>query len=363
MATTRLLNMKKDYYKILEVDKNASPEDIKKAFRKLAQKYHPDKQTGDEKKFKEISEAYSVLSDEKRRAEYNAYGRVFGGNADSQSGQANGFDGFDFSGFQNGSVEFDLGDIFGDFFGGGRRKQSRGSDISIDIEISFKESVFGVTRSVTLAKASSCSSCEGSGAKAGSAMIACETCSGAGVIHESKKTVFGVFSATRPCSTCAGRGTRPEKLCDECKGEGVKHKQEKIDIHIPAGINNGEMIRLTGSGEAIKAGTPGDLYIKIHVKQDLEYKKEGANIIKDISVKLTDAITGATYTVETLDGNIAVKIPPGVSFNEMLRVKGKGVVLGPSKRGDLLLRVKIQIPEKLSRKSRSLIEELKKEGI
>jgi molecular chaperone DnaJ len=143
----------------------------------------------------------------------------------------------------------------------------------------------------------------------------------------------------------------------------VLYKQEKIDIHVPAGINNGEMIRMSGFGEAIKAGTPGDLYVKIHVKQDAEYKKEGAHIIKDLNVKLTDAITGATYTVETLDGNIAVKIPPGVSFNELLRVKGKGVVLSASKRGDLLLRIKIGIPEKLSRKSRALIEELKKEGI
>lgn len=354
--------MKKDYYKILEVEKNASQEEIKKAFRKLAQKYHPDKQTGDEKKFKEISEAYSVLSDEKRRAEYNAYGRVFGGN-DTQGGNAQGFDGFDFSGFQNGSVEFDLGDIFGDFFTGGKRRQSRGSDISIDLEISFKESVFGVTRSVTLSKTSTCSTCSGSGAKVGSAMIACTTCSGAGVIHESKNTMFGVFSATRPCNACGGKGTKPEHVCETCKGEGVMHKQEKIDIHIPAGINNGEMIRLTGYGEAIKNGTSGDLYVKIHVKQDAEYKKEGADIIKNLNVKLTDAIMGATYTVETLDGNIAVKIPPGVSFNELLKVKGKGVVQSASKRGDLLLRIKISIPEKLSRKSRSLIEELKKEGI
>ncbi len=362
MEKTKPRNMKKDYYKILEVEKNATQEEIKKAFRKLAQKYHPDKQTGDEKKFKEISEAYSVLSDEKRRAEYNAYGRVFGGNS-AQGNNNQGFDGFDFSGFQNGSVEFDLGDIFGDFFGGGKRRQSRGSDVSVDIEVSFKESVFGVTRSVTLSKTSTCTTCSGSGAKTGSAMIACTTCSGAGVIHESKNTMFGVFSATRPCSACAGRGTKPEHACEACKGEGVLYKQEKIDIHVPAGINDGEMIRMSGFGEAIKAGTPGDLYVKIHVKQDAEYKKEGAHIIKDLNVKLTDAITGATYTVETLDGNIAVKIPPGVSFNELLRVKGKGVVLSASKRGDLLLRIKIGIPEKLSRKSRALIEELKKEGI
>lgn len=352
--------MKKDYYKILGIEKNASQDEVKKAFRKLAHKYHPDKEDGNEAKFKELSEAYGVLSDEKKRAEYNAYGRTFN---ESNGGPDHGnTGGFDFSGFQNG-VEFDLGDIFSDFFGGGRSRAQRGNDISIDLEISFKDSVFGTKRTVSLVKTSLCSVCAGSGAKPSSKLITCDACSGAGKIHETRNTVFGAFSATRACPKCSGKGTVPETPCETCHGTGISQQQESIEVHVPAGITGNEMIRMQGMGEAIKDGIAGDLYVKIHVKPDAEYKKEGTNLLKDLQVKLTDAILGATYTVDTLDGKISVKIPAGVSFNELLRIKGKGFVISTSKRGDLYLRVRIQIPQKLSKKTKDLIEKLKEEGI
>ena len=354
--------MNKDYYNILGVEKKASKEDIKKAFRKLAHKYHPDKKDGDESKFKEVNEAYSVLSDDKKRAEYDSYGHVFSGNGGGPQGG-----GFDFSGFQAAGAqgfEFDLGDLFGDFFGGGGQRVRRGADISIDIELSFKESVFGTNRKVVLTKSSMCSTCNGDGAKPGTEMTDCTTCNGAGKIHDTKTSILGTFTSVRPCKACQGHGKIPKEKCGSCSGTGVTRKQEEISIQVPAGINNGEMIRLSGAGEALQGGIPGDLYIKVHVVTDKAFKKEGSNIIMDLSVKLTDAISGATYGVKTLDGDLQVKIPAGVSFGEMLRVKEKGVPIGDSgKRGDLLIKLNIQLPKKLSRKAKDAIEVLKKEGI
>ncbi len=354
--------MAKDYYQTLGLAKGASKDDIKKAFRKLAHQYHPDKQGGDEAKFKEVNEAYSVLSDDKKRAEYDAYGRTFSGAG--QGGPQGGFGGFDFGGFGGQSVEFDLGDLFGDFFGGGRRPRTpRGRDISIDIELSFRESIFGVERRVLLAKVSTCSVCGGTGAKDKSELIDCSTCNGAGKVHETKQTVFGVFSTATICQTCHGAGKVPKEPCPTCGGLGVERKQEEIAIAIPAGIESGEMIRLSGGGEAVPHGIPGDLYVKVHVKQDPAYKREGFNLIKSVSVKLTDALLGASYDVDTLDGPVSVKIPAGVEPGEMLRLKGKGVPQRGGARGDLLLRLDIKIPAKLSKKARAAVETLKEEGV
>ena len=215
--------MKKDYYEILGVDKSANTEEIKKAFRKLAHKYHPDKGGGDAGKFKEASEAYSVLSDEKKRAEYDTYGRDANSNAGYQGGQGEGFGGFDFSGFggqagSGGFQDFDLGDIFGDLFGGGgrREKTRRGRDISIDLAISFSESVFGVERKILITKTSVCSECKGSGAKAGSDRITCNECNGKGRIHETKRSIFGNFSTQKECSNCQGTGKIPREKCHKC---------------------------------------------------------------------------------------------------------------------------------------------------
>jgi len=359
--------MSKDYYQILGVDKKASNDDIKKAFRKLAHKYHPDKTGGDDKKFKEVNEAYTILSDDKKRAEYDAYGHTFNGQG-PQGGGFGGFNagGFDFSGFQNGDVDFDLGDIFGDFFGNRRTQQvKRGRDISIDIELSFSESIFGTERKVLLNKTSQCDHCHGSGGEPGTEMKTCPTCNGQGSIHETRRSFIGSFTATRTCDTCNGSGKVPKDKCKICKGAGVLRKQSEITVKVPAGINPGEMIRLTGAGEAISGGQSGDLYIKIHVKADPIFKKEGENLTMDLNVKLSDALLGATYNVQTLDGPISLTIPTGVTFGELLRVRGKGVPheRNSNKRGDLLIKVKIEIPKKLSRESKKLIEELKKEGI
>lgn len=356
--------MQKDYYKVLGVPKGASKDEIKKAFHKLAHKYHPDKAGGDEARFKEASEAYSVLSDEKKRAEYDSYGRVFSGGG--QPGQGQGFGGFDFSGFQGGAgfQEFDLGDIFGEFFnGGGRKRTQRGRDISIDLELSFKEAVFGVERRVLLTKMSLCDICNGSGAEKGTEMETCSTCNGNGKVHENRSSMFGNFTSARECATCKGTGKIPKVACTICKGAGILKKQEEVIIRVPSGINNGEMIRLAGAGEAIASGVAGDLYIKIHVHSDTSFTKEGNNLVTTLNVKLSDALLGGEYSLQTLDGDTTlVKIPQGIAFGEVLRIKGKGVPEA-GRRGDLLVKVHIDIPKKLNSSAKKAIEELKKEGI
>ncbi|HYC34339.1 MAG TPA: DnaJ domain-containing protein, partial [Candidatus Paceibacterota bacterium] len=273
--------MAKDYYATLGVEKNASKDEIKKAFRKLAHEHHPDKKGGDDKKFKEVSEAYAVLGDEKKRAQYDQFGDM-----GSMGGGAGGFEGFDFSGFhgfggQGGGFQFDmgdLGDIFGDIFGGGggrRTKTKKGNDIQIDIELDFKESIFGVNKKFSLNKTSTCKKCGGNGAEKGSEMMTCKTCQGVGYIREVKRSIFGQVASERTCSECHGVGAIPKTKCSECRGAGILKQQEELEIKIPAGIENGEMLRVTGKGEAIRGGSPGDLYVKVRVKPHKVFKKEG----------------------------------------------------------------------------------------
>ena len=368
--------MKKDYYEILGVDRKASQDDVKKAFRKLAHKYHPDKQGGDAAKFKEASEAYSVLSDEQKRAKYDQYGQTASQQTAGGAGGAYGgfnpddFGGFDFSGFggqgQSGEA-FDLGDIFSQFFNGAgnaRARVPRGRDISIDIELSFPESIFGADRKVLLTKTSTCSTCGGNGAKPGTEFSTCGTCNGKGKVRETKRSMFGQVSVTENCKTCNGTGKIPKEKCQTCHGAGVTRKQEEISIQIPSGIEDGEMIRMTGQGEAVQSGTPGDLYIKVHVKAHSLFRKEGSNLVTDLKLKLTTALLGGDYNLESLDGPITVVIPAGIAHGEILRVKGKGV---PSerggRRGDILIHISIQLPNKLSKNARNLVEELKNEGL
>jgi len=367
MATT------KDYYNVLGVEKKASKDDIKKAFRKLAHRYHPDKGAGDDTKFKEITEAYSILSDDRKRREYDAYGQAFpGGHGPSTSSGQTGspFGGFDFSqfqqGFGQGGVDFDFGDIFGDMFGGGRGTQQRtprGRDISIDLEIPFKDAIFGTTRTVLIAKVSTCSLCRGTGAKPGTELGTCSTCNGSGRIHETRNSILGQFTSVRACAACDGSGKIPKEKCPECKSHGVHRKQEEIHISVPAGIDNGEMIRLAQQGEAIKTGIAGDLYVKVHVKPHAVFRRDGANLIMDLPVKLTDSLLGTIVLVETLEGKILeVKIPPMRRVEELLRVAGKGI---PSEgaRGDLIIRLEVALPHKLSSKARKTVEDLKTEGL
>lgn len=354
MATNR-----KDYYEVLGVQKNATQEDIKKAFHKLAHKYHPDKKGGDEAKFKEVNEAYHVLSDTKKRAEYDAYGGTFGGNGFGFSTDP-GAQGWDFSQFAQG---MDFSDIFGDIFGGSQGHPRRGRDISVDIQINFSESIFGISRSVLISKVGTCEVCKGSGAKSGSKEIPCKTCGAKGRIHETKRSFLGSFTSVRECGTCAGTGKIPEHPCSNCAGHGVHKMTEEISIAVPAGIQDGEMIRLSGRGEAIPHGISGDLYIKVHVEKHKTFRREGSNIMMDLNVKLTDALLGADYKIETLDGDITVAIPAGASFGELLRVKGRGVPTGQNRRGDLLIRVIIRTPQKLSKRAQEIVSDLRNEGI
>ncbi|MFA5778325.1 MAG: molecular chaperone DnaJ [Candidatus Paceibacterota bacterium] len=364
--------MKQDYYEILGVNKGASKDEIKKAFYKLAHKYHPDKGGGDEAKFKQVNEAYQVLSNDEKRSKYDQFGSGFEnmGQGGYGGGQRGGFEGFDFSGFQNGNADFDFGnlnDIFSDFFGGGmgggRQQQRRGRDISTEIQISFSDSIFGVNRKVLITKTSKCLTCNGSGAKAGSKMETCKHCNGQGKIHEQKRTIFGTIANTKVCDVCLGAGEVPHELCDKCKGKGVLRREEEVSIVIPAGIRDGEMVRMSGLGEAISKGTTGDLYIKINVTPHSVFKREGNDLVMNLNLKLSDALLGTKYPIQTLDGEIEVTIPEGVTINEILRVRGKGVPMPKSKRGDLLIKLNIKLPSKLSRKSREIIEELRKEGI
>lgn len=351
----------KDYYTTLGIEKGASKDEVKKAFRKLAAQYHPDKKTGDETKFKEISEAYAVLSDDKKRAEYDTYGQSY---ADSG---ASGFGGFNWADFQQAAggqgFEFDLGDMFGDFFGGGRTRQSRGRDISIDIELSFEEAVFGVTRKVLITKNSTCDTCKGSGAKPGSQLVTCSTCNGQGRVREVRQSFMGQVQTVRECSVCHGRGQVPQERCATCSGLGIARKQEEITVKIPPGIENGEMIRMTAQGEAVPGGVTGDLYIKIHVKKHGTIRRDGTTLYTDLHIKLSDALLGDTYKVATLDGAIDIKVPAGIKHGELLRVKNKGVPIQSSSRGDFMVKIHVDLPQKLTRKARQLIEELKKEGI
>ncbi|MGH7141306.1 MAG: molecular chaperone DnaJ [Minisyncoccia bacterium] len=359
--------MPKDYYRVLGVAKTATQDDIKKAFHKLAHKYHPDKDGGDAEKFKELSEAYSILSDDKKRAEYDSYGRVFGGGGSAGSGFG-GFNGagFDFSNFAEAfggasGAGFDFGDIFGDIFGGRVR---RGRDISIDLELSFKESVFGTKRAVLITKMGQCDVCRGSGGKPGAERITCTVCGGSGKIHETASSILGSITTVQPCRTCHGAGKVAKEKCAHCRGEGVLRKQEEIAITVPPGIEGGEMIRLGGSGEAMTGGPSGDLYVKVHITPDPRFSKDGANLITELSVKLSDALLGRQYTVQTLDGTTELSVPAGVEHGEMIRIKGLGVPFGKSgKRGDLYVRIKIQLPGKLSRNAKDLIEKLREEGI
>ena len=357
--------MAKDYYNVLGIDKKAGKDDIKKAFHRMAHKYHPDKKDGNSEKFKEINEAYAVLSDDKKRAEYDAYGQTFNG----QTGGAgfSGFNGFDFNnfsnqGFNNINVD-DLGDIFGDFFGGGRERVSRGRDISIDLELSFEESIFGVERKVLLSKLGTCDTCKGSGGKPGTTLDKCTTCNGNGKIRENKRSFFGSVSVTRSCEVCKGIGKIPKDKCGNCHGQGILKKQEEVSIAVPAGIENGEVIRLSQKGEAINNGVAGDLYVKIHVKKHPSLVRDGTNLITSINVKLTDAILGADVNVTTLEGSLTVTIPAGVSHGEILRVKGRGVPIDRHRRGDLLVKISITMPQKLSKEAKKILQDLKKEGL
>lgn len=355
--------MAKDYYETLGVQKGASKDDIKKAFHKMAHKYHPDKTTGDEAKFKEVNEAYQTLSDDTKRAQYDQFGSAgpqggFGGGQD--------FGGFDFNGFGQGQggFEFDLGDMFGDIFGGGRRqRQSRGADLQTNISIEFKDAIFGVERELHIKKPSTCTTCKGNGAKPGTSLETCSQCNGKGQIRTVQRTILGSIATNQTCDKCHGAGKVPKEPCVTCKGKGVVNEERTIKLNIPAGIQHGETLRLSGMGEAIQGGTSGDLYVHVTVATHKSIVREHADLVTNLSIKLTDALLGATYAVETLDGTEQISIPTGTRVGDTITLKHKGVPTSSSKRGNFIIKLDIKLPEKLSKHAKEVIEELKKEGI
>lgn len=360
--------MSKDYYEKLGISKGASKDEIKKAFHKLAMKHHPDKNGGDDSKFKEINEAYQTLSDDTKRAQYDQFGSNYqnmgGGGFGGQQG--GGFGGFDFSGFQNGQADFDMGDlndIFGSFFGGGGGRQQRrnkGSDLAVRVSLTFAEMVKGADKDIEIRREAPCDSCDGSGAEKGTEMETCSTCKGHGRINEIKRTILGQIQTQSICGTCEGAGKIPKKKCTKCHGAGTVNKTDKINVHIPAGVQSGENLRVAKMGEAIKGGQPGDLYISISVSADKVYKREGNIIYRKLEIPLTMSLLGGNIDVETFDGKVNLTIPEGIKNGEVLRMKGKGLHTTP--RGDIHIIIETKI-NKLNREQKKLIEELQKTGL
>jgi len=352
----------KDYYEILGVAKTATEEDIKKAFRKKAHQYHPDKGGGDEAKFKEVNEAYQVLGNKDKRSQYDRFGSAY-------SNQAGGFGGFEGFGGQGFNINMDdLGDIFGGFgdmfgFGGsGRRKRSqRGADLEVGITIPFMEAVFGVEREISFAKTATCKTCAGSGAEPGSNPETCKTCHGQGKVNQVQQTMFGRIQMQTVCPTCHGEGKVISKPCKVCRGSGQQRENVTMKVKIPAGISNSEMIRLTGQGEAGEKGAPsGDLYIKVHVTPDKRFIRRGDDIISNISISFPDAALGTKIDIETVDGPVTLKIPEGTQSGKVFMLKDKGVPkLRGRGRGDHLVEVTVKTPTDLTRKEKQLLEELK----
>lgn len=359
--------MPQNYYDILGVSKTASADEIKRAYRKLAHKYHPDKGQGDDAKFKEVNEAYQVLSDSEKRGQYDQYGQTFeqAQRAGGGPGYGAGFGGFGGGaggfGFGGEGIEFDFGDIFSDLFGGSRSsRRTQGIDLEMPLTISFEEAVFGVKKTITIEKRDKCKTCEGSGAKPGTKVVTCSTCHGQGQIKQQRRTIFGAVNTSVSCTTCGGDGKVPEVPCDKCGGAGILRQEKTLEVNVPAGIDNGQRIRVTGEGEiGYRGSQPGHLYLQIRVKPHKEFKRDGTRLHKEIPVSLTQATLGAKITTATLDGDIELKIPSGTQPGKVFRVAGKGVPqVGSTRRGDLMITARVVIPQKLTKKEAELFKEL-----
>lgn len=350
--------MAQDFYDVLGVSKSATKEEIKKAYYKLAHQHHPHK-GGDEKKMKEINEAYAVLGNEEKRKQYDQFGGAF----NQAGGFGGGFNDFasNFGG-QGANVNFDfgdLGDIFGDFFGGSSRsrQRARGADIETTITINFEEAVFGTEKKFSLNKDVICNHCKGSGGEPGTKVSTCSTCRGTGQVVKSVGFGIGLPST---CSQCSGQGQQIEKKCTTCHGSGVKKEAEEIKVKIPAGIDDGQSIRLSGRGAAGQKGTPaGDLYLRINVAPDKRFVRNGYDLRSKAQISIKQAILGDKIEIETVDGKVKLKIPEGTHSGKVFRIKGKGVNhLQGKGRGDQLVEVTVNIPSKLSRKQKDLLKEL-----
>ncbi|HEX6415970.1 MAG TPA: molecular chaperone DnaJ [Candidatus Saccharimonadales bacterium] len=363
---------KRDYYEVLGVDKSASADEIKKAFRKAAVKHHPDKEGGDEAKFKEINEAYEVLKDQQKRQRYDQFGHAGVGGSSGQAG-GNPFDGF--GGFNGQNVHFDfgdggLGDIFGQFFGGGQQRGQgprRGRDVETSLNLTFEQAIFGVEEKISLDMDDECSHCHGTTVEPGHSMKTCPTCKGAGQQTRVMNTIFGQIQQAVTCESCRGTGKVPEKVCSVCRGKGTERRKQTIKLKVPAGIDDGATIRLSGRGEAIGGGERGDLYVNIRVKAHKKFTREGDIILSEEHVSMVDAALGTEIDVETVDGEIRMKIPAGTQSGTDFKLSGHGVPhLRGNARGAHIVSVIVDTPTKLSKKQKDLLEQFngaKKRGL
>lgn len=361
--------MNKDYYKTLGVDRNASQDEIKKAFRKLALEHHPDKTGGEDKKFKEINEAYSVLSDSKKRQQYDTFGSSGPGSTGGGQGYGQGFGGFDFSGFNQGGAEgfeFDLGDMFGSIFGGGSRgqrsrgqSQKRGQDIAVSLQVSFKESLLGTDKTIEYNRHNTCETCKGT---KGTDLKKCIHCDGQGSIRKVQRTILGAIEQQYVCEHCDGSGKVPSKKCHTCHGAGITKQKENLTIHIPAGIENGEQLRVAGRGESIAGGVTGNLYIQITVKADPVFRKDRTRVFMTQHVPLSVAIGGGDIKINSYDHDFILTIPQGSNTGDILRAKEKGGFLDAKKRDDMHITLKVDMPKKVGGEVKEVIEKLRKLG-
>ena len=341
---------KRDYYEVLGVSKTASDDEIKKAYRKLAMKYHPDRNPDNaqaEEKFKEAAEAYEVLSDGEKRSMYDRAGH---------SAFEGGFGGG--GGFSAEDIFSQFGDIFGGAFGGGGRQQQRqrrGSDLRYVMELTLEEAVKGVKKTITFTAPAPCETCDGKGSKNPNDVETCRTCHGAGQVRMQQ----GFFSVQQTCSTCRGQGKIIKNPCNTCHGSGVADRQQTLEVTIPAGVDNGDRVRLTGKGEAIRDGQAGDLYVEVVVREHEVFQRDGADLYMDVPVSIADAALGKEIEIPTLDGRVSLKIPEGTQTGKLFRLRGKGVKpVRSSMQGDLLCRIMVETPVNLTSRQRELLKEL-----
>lgn len=354
---------KRDYYEVLGVSKTATQDELKKAYRKLARKYHPDLNKDNpeaEEKFKECNEAYDVLSDEQKRAQYDQFGHAAFENG-GMGGGPGGFGGFGGAGGFGGSG---MEDIFDMFFGGqgsrGGRSNAgpqRGSDLRFDLEISFKEAAFGVEKEINLYRDEQCEHCHGDGAEPGSKVETCPECHGSGYVRFTQNTMFGQMVNERPCSRCHGEGKIISEPCKKCRGKGTEKKNKKLKVKIPAGVNDGSRLRVAGEGEVgAKGGPSGDLYVYIYVRPHKYFERDGTTVMCEVPISIVQATLGAEIKVPTLDGQVTMRIPEGTQPGKVLRLKGKGIPsLRGGGRGDQLVRIKVVVPTKLNDKQKDAL--------
>ncbi len=352
---------KRDYYEILGVSKSASDDELKKAFRKAAVKHHPDKEGGDETKFKEVNEAYEVLKDKQKRQRYDQFGHAGVGGASGGGGgnPYENFGGFNSQGFEFNFGDGGLGDIFGQFFGGGQSQRGprRGRDVEAQVELSFEEAVFGVEEKITLDMEDECEHCKGTTVEPGHSLKTCDTCKGAGQVTRVMNTMFGAMQQAVTCETCHGKGKIPEKVCTVCRGKGTQRRKQTINLKVPAGIDDGATIRLKERGEAIGDGARGDLYVNIRVKAHKHFTREGDLILSDEHISMVDAALGTEIDVETVDGKIRMKVPAGTQSGTDFKLSGHGVPhLRSERRGAHIVSIIVDTPTKLTKKQKELLE-------